>query len=848
MKSKWKVLLSLLTVFGVMSFSTACNFLSSVSQSESSAESNVESNAGTSLEETSSETTASEDSATSEDSTTSEDSATSENTPVTYTVTFVDYNETEISVETYEAGATVVVPNDPVRASDETYTYVFAGWDKEVTAVAGDVTYKATYTETYIDYTVTFLNDDDSVIETKTYHYGDEVTAPTATKADTETYTYVFAGWDKEVTAVAGDVTYKATYTETYIDYVVKFVNDNGGTISENTYHYGDDVVVPDDPSKAENDYFTFAFAGWDSEVAEKVAGSVTYTATFESMLKAGVNGNKVTANAENGVVLGAGEIGDGANYTIGAQEQGFVRQSYLALDGDYALNDYVAFDFTGKNMPEVAFFAKNYNDSMYAEGTTKQGIVVVTGITTWDGQDVVQVNVDKSKGGVINYGFPYMLQDASNGNFCQGAHAESALGRANLVDGTHYRVIMGFTGSGSAITLNWYLYNLDTKAVVEQSSMTTWNFFTGSNAQVGNMTINDLSGSIVLYGKFGATCTLDKIHGVFEDTTLETIATGLNTNATYTVTFKDVNGGVLQTMENVAFGAKVSYDKALPTPDKTEDALFTYSYEWNKPLGKVCGNTEHQLVLVSKAKAGYTANNVTPQGEGIVLAAGGIGDGANYTKGQNNGGYVRQAYLGIDGNYGVDNYVVMDFTGKNMPEIAFFAKNYNDSMYAEGTNKQGIVVVTGITTWEGKLESGVNGNGTQINYGFPYMLQDAANGGFVRNAFKTSNLGRANLVDGKHYRVIMGFEGKNSEGTNGITLHWCLYDLDNNSVVEQDSVETWNFFTGSNAQVGNMKVSDLVGSIVLYGKFGTTCTIDKLYGVENGAFADIVTKYTANN
>ena len=51
----------------------------------------------------------------------------------------------------------------------------------------------------------------------------------------------------------------------------------------------------------------------------------------------------------------------------------------------------------------------------------------------------------------------------------------------------------------------------------------------------------------------------------------------------------------------------------------------------------------------------------------------------------------------------------------------------------------------------------------------------------------------------------------------------------------------TWNFFTGSNAQVGNKTVNDLVGSIVLYGKFGTTCTIDKLHGVESGDFATVV-------
>jgi hypothetical protein len=107
------------------------------------------------------------------------------------------------------------------------------------------------------------------------------------------------------------------------------------------------------------------------------------------------------------------------------------------------------------------------------------------------------------------------MIQNASDSGFVQDAFADSALGRANLVDGTHYRVIMGFTGEGYAITLHWCLYNLDTNEVVEESSMSTWNFFTGSNAKVGNMTINDLSGSIVLYGKFGTTCTIDAIHGI---------------------------------------------------------------------------------------------------------------------------------------------------------------------------------------------------------------------------------------------------------------------------------------------------------------------------------------------
>ena len=71
------------------------------------------------------------------------------------------------------------------------------------------------------------------------------------TKAADETYTYEFADWDKELVAVTGNVTYKATYTSKYIDYTVKFVAE-GATISEKTYHYGDTVEKPAAPTPEE--------------------------------------------------------------------------------------------------------------------------------------------------------------------------------------------------------------------------------------------------------------------------------------------------------------------------------------------------------------------------------------------------------------------------------------------------------------------------------------------------------------------------------------------------------------------------------------------------------------------
>ena len=69
-----------------------------------------------------------------------------------YTVTWVDYDGTELSSKSdYHYGDTVTVPADPTRAPDATYTYTFAGWEL-VSGTAlidgkcmGNATYKATY-------------------------------------------------------------------------------------------------------------------------------------------------------------------------------------------------------------------------------------------------------------------------------------------------------------------------------------------------------------------------------------------------------------------------------------------------------------------------------------------------------------------------------------------------------------------------------------------------------------------------------------------------------------------------------------------------------------------------------
>ena len=140
---------------------------------------------------------------------------------IDYTVIYEDYNETKIREKTYHYGDAVTVPANPTRAADETYTYEFAGWVKrdgialEDGKCVGDVTYIATYTRIYINYTVTYTDgvDGEVVFADRNHnnlHYG---VATPGFGTDPVRTGYTFKGWNPEVSAtVTGTVTYVAQW------------------------------------------------------------------------------------------------------------------------------------------------------------------------------------------------------------------------------------------------------------------------------------------------------------------------------------------------------------------------------------------------------------------------------------------------------------------------------------------------------------------------------------------------------------------------------------------------------------------------------------------------------------
>ena len=156
--------------------------------------------------------------------------------PVTqYTIKFVNEDgETILQSSDWDEGSTPVYSGPtPTKSPNTQYTYTFIGWTPEITKVIGDMTYKATYKSTLRQYTVTFVNDDETVLQSSQVNYGEmpSYTGATPTKQADAQYTYTFDKWTPDITSVTGITTYTATYTATPIPvttYTVTYKIENG--------------------------------------------------------------------------------------------------------------------------------------------------------------------------------------------------------------------------------------------------------------------------------------------------------------------------------------------------------------------------------------------------------------------------------------------------------------------------------------------------------------------------------------------------------------------------------------------------------------------------------------------
>ena len=186
----------------------------------------------------------------------------------------------------------------PVKAPTAEFEYEFTGWSPELTPVQKDTEYRATFREVKRSYTVTWKNDDGTVIDTTTVEYGTVPTHADATKEKTAEYTYVFAGWTPDIKEVTGDATYTATFNAAKNSYEITWKNEDGTVIDTTTVEYGT-IPAHADATKEKTAEYTYTFAGW-SPAPAAVTGKAEYTATFSSVK----NSYEITWKNDDGTVI----------------------------------------------------------------------------------------------------------------------------------------------------------------------------------------------------------------------------------------------------------------------------------------------------------------------------------------------------------------------------------------------------------------------------------------------------------------------------------------------------------------------------------------------------------------
>lgn len=133
----------------------------------------------------------------------------------TYTIRFVNADGTELDTQTLPYGSTPTYQGaTPSKTGDAEFSYTFDGWDKSLAEVTGDATYKATFTLWVNQYTIRFVDEDGTLLQSSDWYYGEmpRFRGKTPFKDPTSTTAYVFSGWDDAIGTVTGAKTYTATY------------------------------------------------------------------------------------------------------------------------------------------------------------------------------------------------------------------------------------------------------------------------------------------------------------------------------------------------------------------------------------------------------------------------------------------------------------------------------------------------------------------------------------------------------------------------------------------------------------------------------------------------------------
>lgn len=222
----------------------------------------------------------------------------------------------------------------PAKASTAEFDYTFVGWntdpdattalDLSTLALEDDTTFYAIYAAATRSYTITWMLDADTRIDTTTVLYGSAPTHADASKPATAEYSYEFLGWSTDgstvlasIPAVTGDATYIAVFQQhdATTTATVSWFDEDGTTAlnpAQTTVTKGERPAHAE-PTKEPTVDTVFTFAGWvevgsDGSVTNTTASlpAVTADIAYKAAYTASVRRYTVTFANWDGTVVDA--------------------------------------------------------------------------------------------------------------------------------------------------------------------------------------------------------------------------------------------------------------------------------------------------------------------------------------------------------------------------------------------------------------------------------------------------------------------------------------------------------------------------------------------------------------
>lgn len=169
-----------------------------------------------------------------------------------YDVSWVIEGNTQ--TEQYKYGEIPVYKGgEPTKVGNEQYSYVFSHWSPTIVPVTGPATYYAEFSSNVNQYTISWLNDDNSLLENETYYYGSIPTYKGETPVKSGQYIgiYNFIGWSPNIDIVTNNASYVAMY-EKILTPIEKYGTEHAGTLNDPLTN--EDAILVANSSSYENE------------------------------------------------------------------------------------------------------------------------------------------------------------------------------------------------------------------------------------------------------------------------------------------------------------------------------------------------------------------------------------------------------------------------------------------------------------------------------------------------------------------------------------------------------------------------------------------------------------------